>query len=180
MNKRETALIMAVLKAAYPSYYRDQSEADAVAAARLWHEMFADDDYTAVAAAVKMLIATRVEGYPPTIGAVKEKLYQVQNPDEMDVQDAWALAAKAAAGNLKWDKLPPRVQRAIGSPNVLNDWGMIDVDVFNSVIYSQFVKAYKAYQQREQDMAALPSDVRTLITDMSERLSLAEGEHNGD
>ena len=174
MTKKETAMLMAVLKAAYPAYYKGQSEDEAIAAARLWYEMFADDPYGEVAAAVKMLIATKVEGYPPTIGAVKEKLAQLRRPNEMDAQDAWALAAKAAAGNLAWEKLPPQVQRAIGSQSVLRDWGMMETEVFNSVVYSQFVKAYRAHQQRERDMAMIPSDVKKLLGAMSERLALTD------
>ena len=137
--------------------------------------MVADDDYAEVSAAVKMLIATQVEGYPPTIGAVKEKLYQVRNVGEMDAQEAWTLAAKAAAGNLKWDKLPPRVQRAIGSQSVLQDWGMMDTETFNSVVYSQFVKAYRVYAKREQDNAVLPQGVRQLVIAMGEKLALTDG-----
>lgn len=172
MTIQETKKIMAVLQVAFPSYYRGLSKEDALAAVNLWTEMFASDDYPAVAAAVKALIATQTAGYPPTIGAVKEKLAALREPERMTAQEAWALAAKAAAGDLAWDKLPPMVQRAIGSPNILRDWGMIDIDTFNTVIYSQFLKAYGAYDKREQELAVLPETVRALVAGPAERLAL--------
>ena len=53
MDRTETLAIMSVLKAAYPSYYRDMKRADAESVVALWSEMFAGDDYAVVAAAVK-------------------------------------------------------------------------------------------------------------------------------
>lgn len=174
MTKKETAMIMAVLQAAFPSYYRNISPDDAKAAVNLWHEMFLDDDYLRVSAAVKAIIATQVEGFPPTIGAVKEKLLQFNYPNQLSPQDAWVLVSKAAAGNLAYDKLPPLVQKAIGSPNVLKEWGMLEVSVFNSVIYSQFIKAYKIYEKREIETVSLPGDVRKMIQGVADKLALTE------
>ena len=175
MTKKQMAQIMAVLRAAYPAYYRNQSESDAINAVNLWYDMFKDDDSAEVGVAVKTLIATKVESYPPTIGAVKEKLAEIRSHSAMDAQEAWTLAAKAAAGNLSWDKLPPQVQRAIGSPNTLREWGVMDIDSFNSVVYSQFVKAYRIHQQREKEMAMLPSDVRDMLTGIADRMALTNG-----
>jgi len=172
VTTRETALVMAVLQSAYPAFYRGQSQQDMENAVRLWREMFADDAFQDVMAAVKALIATKTEGYPPTIGAVKERLAQVRFAGEMDAQEAWALAAKAAAGSIKWDKLPEAVQNAIGSPSVLRDWGAMDADTFNSVVYSQFVKAYRIKQQRAHELSSLPSDVRNLLTAMADNRAL--------
>ena len=172
MTTKESAYILAILRAAYPSFYRNMPDEDIRAAVNLWADLFADDAYPEVARAVKALIATQTAGYPPTIGAVKEKLVALREPARMTAQDAWALASKAAAGNLAWDKLPPIVQRAIGSQSILQDWGMIDVDTFNTVIYSQFLKAYWAYDKREQELAALPECVRALVTSAAERLAL--------
>ena len=84
-----------------------------------------------------------------------------------------ALASKAAAGNLPWEKLPTLVQKAIGSKSILREWGQIDSERFNTVIYSQFVKAYGTYDTRERERAALPSDIRSLIDGVAERMSLA-------
>ena len=53
MNRDETLVIMGVLKAAYPAYYRDMSKKDALGAVSLWNAMFEDKPYLLVEAAVK-------------------------------------------------------------------------------------------------------------------------------
>lgn len=155
---------MAILHAAFPAFYRNVTPEDAKIAVNLWAEMFADDPAEQVAAAVKALIATQVEGYPPTIGAVKEKLRELRYPDAMTAQDAWAIVVKAATGNLKWDKIPENIQKAIGSATILNEWRMMDEEAFHSVVYSNFIKAYKIIEEREATALKLPSAIRNAVS----------------
>ena len=65
MNRHETLAIMSILKAAYPSYYRDMSRTDAESVVKLWSEMFRDDEFLIVSAAIKSLIATKADSFPP-------------------------------------------------------------------------------------------------------------------
>jgi len=174
MTENETLVIMGILQSAFPSFYKGMGKKNAYSVASLWHQMFADDDFQDVQAAVKILLATKTDDFPPTIGAVKEKLTQLHAVGEMSAQDAWTLAAKAAAGNLSWEKLPPLVQKAIGSPAVLREWGVTDERAFHTVIYSQFIKAYKIQRQREREMAAIPAEVRDMLTAIADKMSLPE------
>ena len=80
MNTRETQGLLAMIKAAYPNFYRDMPRADLVAAVNLWQKQFSEYDVSAVKAALHALIATRKEGYPPTIGAVKEQIAKLTAP----------------------------------------------------------------------------------------------------
>lgn len=73
---------MAILKAAYPAYYAKISKEEAIVAVNLWADLFAAEDALLVAAAVKALIASKVDSYPPSIGAVKEKILQLTCPQE--------------------------------------------------------------------------------------------------
>ena len=70
MNIAETMKVMAVLKEAYPAFYANRTEEDLMPAVNLWQECFAEDEYNAVITAVKALIVSKVESFPPTIGAV--------------------------------------------------------------------------------------------------------------
>lgn len=181
MNKTESAAIMAILQAAFPAFYRNISQADAKMAVNLWAEMFADDDAQQVAAAVKCIIATQIEGFPPTIGAVKEKLRELKNPSAMTAQEGWAWATKAAQGNAKWDELPEPVKKAIGSQLVLREWQFnTDTEAFNTVVYSQFVKSFNICQAREAEAAKLPPSVRQMITSVADRMKLSAPERKYD
>lgn len=183
VNKAETSMIMAILKVAYPLWYKDLQKEDAIATVSLWAELFADDPVVEVAAAVKALIATKKTAYPPTIGDVKEKLIALRFRDELTAQEAWALVSKAVA-NTDWNnpshqfyKLPKLVQETIGSPDILREWGMVDVGVFQTVVSSNFIRAFEAKRHRIKEMAALPESVKTLLSGVSEKLRI-EGQEN--
>jgi hypothetical protein len=180
VTKAETNMIMAILKVAYPLWYKDLQKEDAIATVSLWAELFADDPVIEVAAAVKALIATKKTSYPPTIGDVKEKLVALRFQDELTAQEAWALVSKAVAST-DWNnpskqfyKLPESVQAAVGSPDMLREWGMVDVGVFQTVISSNFIRAFEAKQRRAKEMAALPESVKTLLSGASEKLRIEE------
>lgn len=77
MTREDTIKIMSVLRGAYPHFYRDVSRQEALDTINLWADMFVEDDPSAVAAAVKILIQTDQKGFPPTIGQVKAKITEV-------------------------------------------------------------------------------------------------------
>lgn len=167
MDRTETLAIMSVLKAAYPSYYRDMKRADAESVVALWAEMFSGDDYTVVAAAVKGLIATKTDSFPPPIGAVKAKVRQISNPDEMTEQEAWALISKALRdgyynAEVEFAKLPPLVQDVVHDPRQLREWSMMDEATVQSVVASNVQRSFRAKAQSRRDFEALPKDVQAL------------------
>ncbi len=181
MNRNEAATIMAILQVAFPAFYRNVTAADAKAAINLWAEMFADDPADQVAAAVKAIIAVQVEGFPPTIGAVKEKLRELRNINAMTAQEGWTWALKAAQGNVKWDDLPEPVKKAIGSQSILYEWRYnVDVEAFNTVIYSQFIKAFNINQEREVALEKLPTSVRQMISSVADSMKLIGPERNSN
>jgi hypothetical protein len=156
---------MSVLKAAYPNYYKDMRRSDADAIVALWVEMFKDDPVEIVAVAVKAHIATDKKGFPPHIGAIKEAIVKLNTSDEMTELEAWALVNKATKNSTwnakeEFDKLPPVIQRLVGSPQQLRDWAAMPADTINSVVASNFQRSYKARAANEREFLALPQDVR--------------------
>ena len=168
MTTRETAMILATLRAAYPSFYRDMSHDDVTATASLWHGLFADEDYTVVSAAVQALIKTRTNTYPPVPGEVTEQIHKLTHPDELSAQDAWALVKQAASRGLynaqeEYDRLPPSVQHAVGSPAQLRAWAETDPSTFETVVASNFRRAYEARRASDRELEALPSGAREVM-----------------
>ena len=72
MSKDETVKILAVLKAAYPNFYKNISSQEATGVINLWTLQFKSVPGDIVYLAVTKLIATNV--FPPTIAEVKKKL----------------------------------------------------------------------------------------------------------
>lgn len=77
MTRDETLKIMAVLKATYPNFYKDMTRRDAEGVVALWTDMFSEDSYNAVAAAVKAFIASDNKGFPPVVGQVKQRVTEL-------------------------------------------------------------------------------------------------------
>ena len=69
-------------------------------------------------------------------------------------------------------KLPPEVQRAVGAPEQLREWAMMDSDTVQSVVASNFQRNYRASQTRAREQAKLPPNVLQMIAGVSERMML--------
>lgn len=167
MTRQETGIIMDILTTAYPTFYNGRNAPDMRMTVNLWAEMFAEDDVKIVAAAVKALIATDDKGFPPHIGAVKGRIRQISNPDEMTEQEAWALISKALRdgyynAEAEFDKLPPLVQDVVHDPRQLREWSMMDESTVQSVVASNVQRSFRAKAQSRRDFEALPKDVQVL------------------
>ena len=76
MTPVETSKLMSVLRAAYPSYYRDVSDDDTRAALALWAEFLAPYPADVVNKAVRAIIASNK--FAPTISELLEKIKPMQ------------------------------------------------------------------------------------------------------
>lgn len=165
MNATETSKILALLKQAYPAFYKGQdSEEEALANINFWMAMF-PEPYNLVENAVKALIATDVKGYPPHIGAVKTKIRQILKPFEMTEEEiAQEISAAAADGVYNADNrflaLSDGAKQIVGHPDRLRQWGMMDAVTFNSVVLSNLMRSYRDIRQQQQEYDALPADVK--------------------
>lgn len=179
MTRQEVLMVLATLKAAYPHSFKGLEGIDAEAMVNLWTRQFEAEDAKAVSAAVDALIATRTEGYSPTPGEVKEQLRKLRNAEELDELAAWALVSKACANGIygykqEFAKLPPEVQRAVGAPEQLREWAMMDADTVQSVVASNFQRNYRASQTRAKEQAKLPPNVLQMINGVAERMMLSD------
>lgn len=172
MTIRETGAIMDILTCAYPQFYARVGNDEMRKIMSLWAQMFSDDDVKTVAVAVKALISTDTNRYPPSIGAVKAKIQQITAPQEMSEAAAWSLIQKACSNGIygaqkEFDKLPEICQKLVGSPNQLREWAMMDSETVHSVVASNFQRAYRTQTARDREYKALPKDVQAFIKELS-------------
>ena len=165
MTREETVQILSILRKAYPVFYKDISKRESEDIVDLWHMMFEDDDVLLVINAVKAFIATDDKGYPPVIGVIKKKMREISQPVAMTELEAWNYIKKAVSNSLynskeEYDKLPPTIQKLVGSHNVLREWSLIDTSQFDTVVQSNFMRSYKVRSEREKEFMALPLSVR--------------------
>ena len=174
MTRQETGIIMDILTAAYPRFYRGSSAEEMRNVMKLWTDMFARDDVALVAAAVKSVIEGDEKGFPPTIGQVKAKLRLLTAPKELTEAEAWDMVARAIRNGLygaaeEFERFPPAVKRIVGSPNTLREWARMDTETVHSVVSSNFQRSYRAIAAKEKEIAALPLEVRARVARISGR-----------
>ena len=175
MNRTETLAVMSILKAAYPGYYRDMKRQDAEAVVNLWSEMLADYPANLVAAAVKAHIASDRKGFPPHIGAIIAAICEINRPAELSEGEAWALIAKALRNSgynseKEFAALPETIQRLVGHPSQLREWASMDTGTVQSVVQSNFLRAYRARMESEKRLSAMPSEIRAKLTNAANQL----------
>ena len=185
MTVEETLKIFAVLKANYSNFFKSLTRIDAEAQVNLWAEMFKDTPYEMVGLGVKSYIATSIEPYPPNVGQIKEQIRKLTKQEEMTEQEAVNLIMRACANSSygaeeEFNKLPPVLQRLVGSPSQLRDWAVMDRDTVNSVVSSNLMRSYRAMAERERKHQALPSDIRNLIAETTQKMSIDNNISNND
>lgn len=168
MTREDTIKILAVLRGAYPAFYRDITKQEAESTIALWMSMFDEEPYELVGAAVKAFISGDSKGFPPAIGQIKERIRQITQPEEMTEQEAWSYVSKALRNSAygsaeEFAKLPPEVQVVVHDPGQLRQWAMAEADEVETVIASNFMRSFRAKQKATREYLALPTEVKRLM-----------------
>jgi hypothetical protein len=165
MTKAETLRILAIIRVAYPGFHNRTDAQDQADVELLWSEMFKDDPFELVSAAVKTFIASDEKGFPPHIGAIKAAIATLAQPDMLIEAEAWNLVRSkmsSCATRADFLALPPVIQRAVGSASQLNQWAMTDIKSL-PVTQSNFMRSYRTALAAEQQRAKIPKDVLALM-----------------
>lgn len=77
MNKQEAVKLLALIKVAYPTAYRDMDEASKKATVNMWHMSFADVPYPIMEQAFSHF--RMVSKFPPTVAEMVDELKNIHN-----------------------------------------------------------------------------------------------------
>lgn len=166
MNKQETLKILAVLKAAYPNFYRGLKDGGEDAIINLWAIQFAEDSYRDVSLAVHTLISTRTDTFPPVIGEVKEVLRSITHPDEIPSGDAWEMVMRCIRRGTvhaaeDWANLPADVRAAVSVDEIKRH---AENEEFNEgVEKALFLKRWAVLRDRRRTEQQMPPTLRAQI-----------------
>ena len=174
MTLEETRELLMSINALYPNWNVENPEFTVNA----WHWALEDYPAPAVKAALQMYVKTNNTGFAPSVSQIISGLYKPQEVKIMTEGEAWNLVKKAIQdGNYhaeeRFNELPATIQKAIGSPNMIQQWAATESDEVNTVIMSNFQRAYKAVVQRSLEDAkigALIMDMPELIGEKQENL----------
>ena len=177
MSRAELLQMFALLEANYEPQFAKKTDLNKRAMVNLWEEHFAEKDYNLVKAAVNAYISTDTTGYVPNVGQINEQIRKLTNPDQMTEQEAVAKIIKATQRGTyyaeeEFEKLPPVLQRLVGSPEQIRVWGGMQEDEIQTVVASNLMRSYRAIAQKEDLQQTLPSSVKMMLEQASERMMI--------
>ena len=181
MNNRDANRILGILAANYPDTDTNKDDAAYIKKVELWAACFAEEPFEVVLAAVQAYIVNNPARFAPNIGRVKEQIRQLTQPNELAEAEAWALVLKAISrsgyeAKAEFDKLPPLVQKVVGSPNQLREWGLMNSETVQSVVASNFQRGYRTMQEREAALQKTPPAIRDMFAAMTKPMELPTAE----
>ena len=154
MTIEDTQKVLAYVTAAYPRYFAHVTAESARNMITVWTDTLADYSMEAVMAGVRGYISAENSGFPPAPGQIIGYIHMVGNPADKSGTEAWALVRRAV--NVPWDQfeasfatLPRVVQIAVGSPESLKELAQMDMQQFETVAQSNFLRMYEAARRRE-------------------------------
>lgn len=176
MTRDEVKQLLMRIETTYPNW-KPQGSLSLVI--DVWHEYLSDFAYEDILHAVKAYVLSDTSGFAPSVGQLLSMLRKVSQ-EEMNPLEAWSLVSKAIRnGNYgaeeEFAKLPPLVQKAVGSPGNLRNWSQTDLKSIDTVVMSQFLSSYKSECKRAEEMSVIPVGMRM---EMKNRLMIG-GDSDG-
>lgn len=171
MTRDETKKIIMVISASYPNF----KPPDIRMTVDTWQMMLDEYSYTQVSMAVKAYIASDTSGFAPSIGQVIGLMNKIEKPEELNEMEAWALVSRAIRNGYygaekEFEKLPPLVQKAVGTPGQLRNWSQTDMESIENVVQSNFMRTYRTVVKSSQEIARMPESIRNLIEQTGQKM----------
>lgn len=188
MTREETIRIIRIICDSYPNY-KPNNLSETV---DVWQNVLSEYTYEQISIGLKSYILSDTSGFAPSIGQIVSHSNrfvksEVEAPDEWT---AWDMVERAIKDSLyhaeeRFEKFPPIVQKAVGSPSNLRAWGQGDIEVLGTVVCSNFLKTYRTLLVREEQASLLPPTLKALMQNattqigMDVRQIMQKGEDNG-
>ena len=162
MRQEEFRALVKAMKAVYaqPTFIPD------TAAMNVWYELLKDIPYDRASVAIQKHMCT--SSFPPTVADIRKNAYEVVTDTTMNDTEAWNIVYKAICNSgynseAEFAKLPPLIQKAVGSAAMLKEWSQMEVDTIQSVERSHFARNYRAAVENNTQESQLAPHVKSWI-----------------
>lgn len=175
MTREETVKIIRIICGSFPNF----KPSDLSETVDIWNMMLDEYTYNQIAGALKSYILSDSTGFAPSIGQLIAKVKTIEEPAQLNETEAWGLVSKAIRNGYygaveEFSKLPPLVQKAVGTPDNLRNWSQTNLESIETVIQSNFLRAYRVEAQRAAEISKMPSDIKTMIENTSQNSHSAQ------
>ena len=156
MTRDETKTLIAMIMSTYPNF-KPSEMVNTKMMIETWWAILEPDDGQDILNAFKVYTRTDTSGFAPTPGKLHMMIADRQAPGLADGEILTMLTKASRNANYGFEQsfaeLPPMLQKAVGSPTVIRNWGNMDSEslgfAFNNVI-----KVYKELLRREKESHA--------------------------
>ena len=134
-----------------------------------WEEMLKDYSYECILMALKTYVLSNTSGFAPSIGQLIEATRIVDTQTSLTETQAWEIVSRALRDSYyhadeQFQKFPEIVQRVVGSPSQLRNWGQSELETVETVIQSNFMRTYRVEVMRENQRSKAPKEVKMMIS----------------
>lgn len=121
MNKAEIGKALAILKVAYPSYYKDLTPTDVEIMVNLWELHFRSREEKELVNAIHKYIHENASKFPPTINDLVNIMDNTYLPTMAEALDEYWSHVRRYSDAESWKELPPYMRCAVSSSEMRKD-----------------------------------------------------------
>lgn len=152
------------MMATFPNYH----PVDLTATVNTWTIMLEEYSYEEVSMALKAFVTSDTSGFAPSTGQLIERIKTISTPQSLSETEAWLLVSKALRNGSygaqeEFEKLPPIIQKCIGSPTQLRNWAQTKNESVENVIQSNFMRTYRTEVKRAEEIEKMPTEIKKMI-----------------
>ena len=158
MTKNEAGVVVKMIATFYPNEFTKTTPEQMKYIVEMWAATCERYKPEQVTAALQQFMATDLKGYAPKPGQLINLIAAPEDEHDLNESEAWNLVVKAVSNGIygaeeEFNRLPPLVQKAIGSAYIIHEMAMREV---TSVDESNFKRAYRSELERERLKRRMP------------------------
>lgn len=167
MTRNEVKKIVAMVTAAWPTHFEKMTPSKLESLISAWDMGLEDYTYEQGEAGLKSFIKSDGKGFPPSPGQVANMVESIIRPPmaRMNALEAWETVREGIRDSTygaqeHFDAFPPLIQKAVGSPSNLREWGQLTSEQVTNNVQPRFIKAYDSLMKQAEEVMMLPKDIR--------------------
>lgn len=164
MTREECKQVIMVIQATYPNWNikNKQETLDA------WYLFLQDYEYNVIMMALKIYISSTNSDFAPSVSnliAMARKPKELTQEDEVSLwREVRPLISRGIYhAEEDFETLSPMAKRLVGDAGQLREWAMLESDVIDSVIQSNFKSRVATMQKRDTEFNAMPIEVQAMV-----------------
>ena len=172
MTRDETKGLVRSIMSIYPNWKPD----NLTETVNAWSWMLKDYPAAGIKAALEIYVKTNNTGFAPSVSQLINAMYTAKDNEKLSEGEAWALVKRAIQdggyhAEERFNELPEIVQKAVGSPNMIHQWSQTESDEVNTVIMSNFQRAYRTILQRQAFNDRVPIALTDIVNQITEKMT---------